>query len=83
MVTKRKKGTAIAALCANVGTEEFVRVPLFVRKHIKSQKTADKIAREEAEKLGLNFIKADMDYVTMKYTMEDDEFYENAKEEIE
>ena len=59
MVTKKKKGTAITALCANLETEEFVRVPIFVRATVKSAKKVEKIAREHAEALSLNFIKAD------------------------
>lgn len=83
MVTKRKKGTAITALCANVETEEFVREPIFIRGNVKSPKKVEKIARAFAENRGLSFIKADVEYVTLKYTMEDEDFYANAKEEIE
>lgn len=83
MVTKRKKGTAITALCANVETEEFVRVPIFIRGTVKSPKKIEKTARAYAESNGLNFIKADVEYVTLVYTMEDEDFYANAKEEIE
>lgn len=82
MVTKKKKGTAITALCANLETEEFTRVPIFVRATIKSAKKIEKIAREKAEALSLNFIKADVEYVTLVYTMEDEEFFANAKEEV-
>ena len=83
MVTKKRKGTAINVLCANVETEEFVRVPMFIRGNVKSPKKVEKIARECAENRGLNFIKADVEYVTLVYTMEDEDFYANAKEEIE
>lgn len=83
MVTKHKKGTAITILCANVETEEFSRLSVFVRKTLKSEKSVEKIARAEAEKAGFNYIKADAEHVTIKYTMEDDDFYANAKEEIE
>ena len=83
MVTKRKKGTAITALCANVETEEFVRLPIFLRKTVKSPRVIEKLAREEAENEGLNFIKADVEYVTLVYTMEDEDFYANATEEVE
>lgn len=83
MVTKRKKGTAITALCVNVENEEFVRVPIFIRKNVKSARTAEKIARAEVEKHGLNLIKVDYEHVVLVYTMEDEEFYANAKEEIE
>ena len=82
MVTKKKKGTAITALCANLETEEFSRVPIFVRATIKSPKKIEKICREHAEALGLNFIKADVEYVTLVYTMEDEEFFANAKEGV-
>ena len=51
MVTKKKKGTAITALCANLETEEFRRVPIFVRATIKAPKKIEKIARENAEAL--------------------------------
>ena len=83
MVTKRKKGTAINILSANVETEEFVRIPVFIRKCLKSQKAVDKIARTVAEENGVNFIKAEFEHVVCKYTMEDEEFFKNAKEEIE
>lgn len=83
MVTKRKKGTAITVLCANVETEEFVRVPIFIRGNVKALRKLEKIARECAENRGLNYIKADVEYVTLVYTMEDEDFYANAKEEIE
>lgn len=83
MVTKRKKATALTCLCANVETEEFERFNIFVRKNVKTQKTAEKIARSEAENRGLNFIKVDYESVTLKYTMEDEEFFANAKEEVE
>lgn len=82
MVTKKKKGTAITALCANLETEEFSRVPIFIRATIKAPKKIEKIAREHAEALGLNFIKADVEYVTLVYTMEDDEFFKYANEEV-
>lgn len=82
MVTKKKKGTAITALCANLETEEFERVPIFIRATIKAPKKIEKIAREKAEALSLNFIKADVEYVTLVYTMEDEEFFANAKEEV-
>lgn len=83
MVTKHKKGTAITILAADIETEEFKRIPVFVRKTLKSDRSVEKIARAEAEKLGLNYIKADAEHVTIKYTMEDEDFYANAKEEIE
>ena len=83
MVTKRKKGTAITVLCANVETEEFKRMPIFVRGCVKSNRTIEKIARATAEENGLNFIKANVEYVNLVYTMEDEDFYKNAKEEIE
>lgn len=82
MVTKKKKGTAITALCANVETEEFIRIPVFVRGNVKSAKKIEKIATAKAEESGLNFIKADAEHVTLVYTMEDDEFFANAKEEV-
>lgn len=83
MVTKRKKGTAIDILAANLETEEFVHLPYFVRKKIKSEKALEKIARAYAEKNGVNFVKATAETVVLKYTMEDDEFFANAKEEVE
>jgi len=83
MVTKKKKGTAITALCANVETEEFKRIPIFIRGSVKSKQKIKKIARAEAEKEGLNFIEAYVEYVNLIYTMEDEDFYANAKEEIE
>ena len=64
-------------------TEEFVRIPMFIRGNVKSPKKVEKIGRECAENRGLNFIKADVEYVTLVYTMEDEDFYANAKEEIE
>lgn len=82
MVTKKKKGTAITALCANVETEEFKRIPIFIRGSIKSPRKIENLARANAEALGLNFIKADVEYVTLVYTMEDEEFFATAKEEV-
>lgn len=83
MVTKRRKGTAITALCVNVETEEFKRVPIFIRGNVKSTRKIEKIARATAETEGLNFIKADVEYVTLVYTMEDEDFYNYATEEVE
>lgn len=83
MVTKRKKGTAIDVLAANVETEEFVHLPYFVRKSIKSERALEKLGRKIAEENGVNFIKATAEKVVLKYTMEDEEFFANAKEEIE
>ena len=83
MVTKKRKGTAITALCADVENEKFERVPIFIRGNVKSPKKVEKIARGYAEAHELNFIKADVEYVTLVYTMEDEDFYANAKEEIE
>lgn len=82
MVTKKKKGTAIDALCANIETEEFTHLSIFVRGNVKSAKKIEKIAREHAEESGLNFIKANVEYVTLVYTMEDEDFYANANEEV-
>ena len=83
MVTKRKKGTAITALCADIENEAFVHEPILIRGNVKSPKKVEKIARAYAEAHSLNFIKADVEYVTLVYTMEDEDFYANAKEEIE
>ncbi len=83
MVTKRKKGTAITALCFNEETEEFKRVPIFIRGVVKSPKKIEKIARATVEADGLDFVKANVEYVQLVYTMEDEDFYEYAKEEIE
>lgn len=83
MVTKKKKGTAIDALCANVETEEFTHLSIFIRGNVKSAKKIEKIARAKAEESGLNFIKANVEHVTLVYTMEDEEFFANAKEGVE
>ena len=83
MVTKKKNGTAITALCVNVETEEFKRIPIFLDFRMKSPKKIEKLARSEAEAEGLNYIKADVEYVKLVYTMEDEEFYKNAKVEVE
>lgn len=83
MVTKKKKGTAITALCVNVETEEFKRIPIFLDYTLKSERKIEKIARAEAEEEGLNFIKADVEYVHIVYTMEDADFYKVAKMEVE
>ena len=83
MVTKKKKGTAIDVLCANVESEVFEHLPIFERGKIKSPRKIEKIARAKAEEKGLKFIEASVEYVTLVYTMEDEEFYANAKEEIE
>ena len=82
MVKKTRQGTAITALCVNLQTEEFERVPLFEPRKITSERKIEKMCKENAETLGLQFIKADVEYVNVVYTMEDEEFYKNAHKEI-
>lgn len=84
MTTKHRKGTAITVLCVDTETEQVktISMPL-IRGNISSERKVEKLARAYAEEYGLAFVKASAEHVVIKYTMEDDVFFANAKEEIE
>lgn len=82
MVTKKKTATSITAVCVNLETQEFVHLPIIVVGTVRSERRITKICKHEAELKGLEFVKATTEMVKVQYSMEDEEFYANAKKEV-
>ena len=82
MVTKKKNATSITAVCVNLDTQEFVHLPIIVVGNVKSERKIAKICKSEAQAKGLEFVKATTEKVVVQYSMEDEDFYANARKEI-